>query len=124
SGDAIRQWLADNRGPRAQRVMALNPRYVFFNLGPDDGREAVGAAGQPLPAGRAIAVDPTHNALGGLYWIDAEAPKLAGAFPTYRRAVVALDTGGAIKGAVRADLYMGTGPAAGTEAGRVRHNLR
>jgi len=124
SGDNIRAWLAAHRGPEAAAVMALNPRYVFFNLGPDDGREAVGAAGVPLPAGRAIAVDVSQNALGGLYWIDAEAPKLAGAFPTYRRAAVALDTGGAIKGAVRADLYMGTGDAAGTEAGRVRHTLR
>ncbi len=124
SGDNIRAWLAAHRGPEAAAVMALNPRYVFFNLGPDDGREAVGAAGLPLPAGRAIAVDVSQNALGGLYWIDAEAPKLAGAFPTYRRAAVALDTGGAIKGPVRADLYMGTGDAAGTEAGRVRHTLR
>jgi len=48
---------------------------------------------------------------------------LAGAFPTYRRLVSALDTGGAIKGAVRADLYLGQGDAAGAEAGRVRHTL-
>jgi membrane-bound lytic murein transglycosylase A len=44
--------------------------------------------------------------------------------PAYRRLVTALDTGGAIKGAVRADLYMGEGEAAGAEAGRVRHALR
>ncbi|MBI1683436.1 murein transglycosylase A [Caulobacter hibisci] len=124
SGEAIRGWLAANRGPRADEIMRLNPRYVFFQTLPDDGRQATGAANVPLPAGRAIAVDPSQNALGGLYWIDASAPKLAGAFPTYRRAVMALDTGGAIKGAVRADLYMGTGQAAGTEAGRVRHDLR
>jgi membrane-bound lytic murein transglycosylase A len=49
---------------------------------------------------------------------------LAGAFPTYRRLVSALDTGGAIKGEVRADLYLGEGEAAGAEAGRVRHTLR
>ena len=48
----------------------------------------------------------------------------SGAFPTYRRLVAALDTGGAIKGQVRADLYLGEGAAAGTEAGRVRHTLR
>ena len=124
SGEAIRGWLAANRGPRADAIMQLNPRYVFFQTLPDDGRQATGAANVPLPAGRAIAVDPSQHAMGGLYWIDASAPKLAGAFPTYRRAVVALDTGGAIKGQVRADLYMGTGQAAGTEAGRVRHDLR
>lgn len=124
SGDAIRNWLAEHRGPEADAIMALNPRYVFFKTLPDDGREPAGAAGVSLPAGRAIAVDPSRHAMGGLYWLDAAAPKLAGAFPVYRRTVVALDTGGAIKGDVRADLYMGSGSAAGAEAGRVRHALR
>jgi membrane-bound lytic murein transglycosylase A len=104
--------------------MRLNPRYVFFQTLPDDGRQAVGAAGVPLPPGRAIAVDPGRHAMGELFWLDASAPKLAGGFPTYRRLAVALDVGGAIKGDVRADLYTGTGPAAGAEAGRVRHDLR
>ncbi|UAL10673.1 murein transglycosylase A [Caulobacter segnis] len=124
SGDAIRTWLAEHRGPEADAIMRLNPRYVFFRTAPDDGKEPVGAAGVPLPAGRAIAVDPSRHAMGSLYWLDAAAPKLAGAFPAYRRLAVALDTGGAIKGDVRADLYMGTGDAAGAEAGRVRHALR
>lgn len=124
SGDAIRAWLADHRGPEADAIMQLNPRYVFFKMAADDGKEPVGAAGVPLPPGRAIAVDPSRHAMGELYWLDAAAPKLAGAFPTYRRLAVALDTGGAIKGDVRADLYMGTGNAAGAEAGRVRHALR
>lgn len=124
SGDAIRTWLAEHRGPEADAIMQLNPRYVFFRTVPDDGKEPVGAAGVPLPPGRAIAVDPSRHGYGGLYWLDAAAPKLAGAFPVYRRLAVALDTGGAIKGDVRADLYMGTGSAAGAEAGRVRHALR
>ena len=124
SGDAIRSWLAQHRGPAAQAVMNENPRYVFFALQPDDGREPAGAAGVPLPAGRAIAVDSGRHAYGEFFWIDAQAPALAGAFPAYRRLVVALDTGGAIKGPVRADLYLGRGGAAGAEAGRVRHELR
>jgi len=124
SGDAIRTWLAEHRGPEADAIMQLNPRYVFFKMAADDGKEPVGAAGVPLPPGRAIAVDPSRHAFGGLYWLDAAAPKLSGAFPTYRRLAVALDTGGAIKGDARADLYMGTGTAAGAEAGRVRHALR
>ena len=124
SGDAIRTWLADHRGPEADAIMRLNPRYVFFQTLPDDGKQAVGAAGIPLPAGRAIAIDPSKHALGELFWLDANAPKLTGAFPTYRRLAVALDVGGAIKGDVRADLYTGTGAAAGAEAGRVRHDLR
>jgi membrane-bound lytic murein transglycosylase A len=104
--------------------MRLNPRYAFFRLAPDDGRPPQGAAGVPLPPGRAVAVDPAFHAYGELLWIDAEAPLLAGRFPTYRALVSALDTGGAIKGDVRADLYLGAGDAAGVEAGRVRHTLQ
>ncbi len=124
SGEAIRQWLADHRGPEADAIMRLNPRYVFFTTAPDDGRPPVGSAGIPLPTGRAIAVDPGRHASGELFWIDGVAPILNGAFPTYRRLVTALDVGGAIKGLVRADLYLGQGQRAGTEAGRVRHTLR
>ena len=123
SGGAIRAWLADHRGPVADAVMRQNPRYVFFRLDPDDGGQPPGSAGVPLPAGRAIAVDLTRHAVGEIYWIDASAPALAGAFPVYRRLTAALDTGGAIKGDIRADLYIGRGDAAGREAGRVRHVL-
>ena len=124
SGDAIRGWLAANRGPEADEIMRINPRYAFFRLTPDDGKPPVGAANIPLPRGRAVAVDPAFHPMGELVWIDAEAPMLAGAFPAYRRLATALDTGGAIKGEVRADLYLGEGDAAGAEAGRVRHTLK
>ena len=124
SGDAIRAWLSDHRGPEADAVMRANPRYAFFTLRPDDGREPAGAAGVPLPPGRGLAVDPSRHAMGELFWIDASAPALSGAFPVYRRLGAALDTGAAIKGEVRADLYVGSGDTAGREAGRVRHVLR
>jgi membrane-bound lytic murein transglycosylase A len=124
SGDAIRRWLADHRGPEADAVMRLNPRYVFFRTAPDDGLDPAGAAGVPLPAGRAIAVDLSRHVLGGPFWIEASAPMLSGAFPNYHRLVMALDTGGAIKGDARADLYLGRGDVAGLEAGRVKHTLR
>jgi membrane-bound lytic murein transglycosylase A len=62
--------------------------------------------------------------MGELLWVDATAPALTGAFPAYRRLAMALDTGGAIKGDARADLYLGRGPEAGLEAGRVRHVLK
>lgn len=123
SSDAIRAWLADHRGPEADAIMRKNPRYVFFKVMPDDGLGPKGAAGVSLPPGRATAVDPAFHKMGELLWIDAEAPALAGAFPRYRRLTAALDVGGAIKGPVRADLYMGQGPQAGWEAGRVRHRL-
>lgn len=124
SGEAIRAWLADHRGAEARAVMALNPRYIFFRLDPDDGGEPSGAAGLPLTARRAVAVDPSAWTYGDLVWIAADAGNLAGARASYSGLVVALDTGSAIRGPVRADLYMGRGAAAGEEAGSVRHPLR
>lgn len=124
SGEGIRAWLAAHRGPEARDVMALNPRYSFFRLDPDDGGDPPGAAGVPLPARRAIAVDPAHWRYGDLVWISADAGALVGARSGYRGLVMALDTGTAIRGPVRADFYMGRGPAAGAEAGSVRHPLR
>lgn len=124
SGEAIRSWLASHRGAEAREVMNLNPRYVFFRLEADDGRGPTGAAGVPLIAGRSIAVDSTQWSYGDLVWIDAPRGDLVGADRGYRGLVTALDTGGAIRGAVRADFYVGRGPEAGLQAGRVRHPLR
>jgi membrane-bound lytic murein transglycosylase A len=123
SGDAIRTWLADHRGPEANAVMDKDPRYVFFTLAPDDDKDPEGAAGVALPAGRSLAVDPSYHAYGELYWIDASAPVLTGAAKAYRRLAIALDSGSAIRGDVRADLYLGRGDQAGVEAGHVRHSL-
>ncbi len=124
SGEAIRAWLAAHRGPEAEAITDLDERYVFFALEPDDGGEPRGAAGAPLAAGRSAAVDTTRHGMGELLWIAADSPVLSGAVPSYRRLLVALDAGGAIRGPVRVDLYMGRGAAAGTEAGHVRHPLR
>jgi len=124
SGEAIRAWLAAHRGPEARGVIALNPRYIFFSLGRDDGGDPSGAAGVPLIARRAIAVDPASWTYGDLVWIRADGGNLVGARHGYSGLVMALDTGSAIRGPVRADLYIGRGGAAGEEAGAVRHPLR
>ncbi len=124
SGDAIRAWLAARRGPEARAITALNPRYIYFALDPDDGGDPAGAAGVPLPARRAIAVDPASWTYGDLVWISADGGNLRGARGSYSGLVMALDTGSAIRGPVRADLYMGRGAEAGAEAGAVRHPLR
>ena len=124
SAQAISDWLADHRGPEAEALMDQDPRYVFFGLLPDDGSTPQGAAGVALPQGRAVAADPASHPMGELLWLDAEDPRLSGAQPSYRRLAAALDVGSAIKGSVRADLYLGQGPAAGREAGLVRHRLR
>ena len=124
SAGAVHDWLAAHRGPDAEAMMDLDPRYVFFRLAPDDDSEPRGAASAPLLPGRSVAVDPADHPYFELLWLDADAPTLAGARPVYRRLAVALDTGGAIKGPVRADLYLGRGPDAGDEAARIRHRLR
>ncbi len=124
SGEAIRAWLAAHRGPEARAVMALNPRYIFFAMDPDDGGDPNGAAGIPLAARRSIAIDPAHWRYGDLVWISADGGNLRGARASYQGLVVALDTGSAIRGPVRADFYMGRGAVAGEEAGAVRHPLR
>lgn len=124
SGEAIRAWLAAHRGREARAITALNPRYIFFDLQPDDGGNPAGAAGVPLPPRRAIAVDPASWTYGDLVWIDADGGSLNGAHNSYRGLVMALDTGSAIRGPVRADFYMGRGQRAGAEAGTVRHPLR
>lgn len=124
SATSVHAWLAENRGSTARAMMDRDRRYVFFRLEADDGKTPTGAAGARLIPGRAVAVDPTRHAMGEMLWIDARAPELTGAFPVYQRLALALDTGGAIKGEVRADLYLGEGPDAGLEAGRVRHVLR
>ena len=123
-GEDIRRWLADHAGPEADAVMQRNARYIFFTLSPDDGRDPLGASGVSLPPGRSLAVDPSRHGYGEPWWIDADAPVLSGAARRYRRLAMALDTGSAIRGEVRADLYVGRGDAAGREAGRVRHTLR
>ncbi|MEQ9123354.1 MAG: MltA domain-containing protein, partial [Alphaproteobacteria bacterium] len=114
SMQAIRSWLTANPG-EAREVMNLNRSVVFFieRTGPGP----VGAAGTALTPGASLAVDPDFVALGSLLYLDAPHPE-AGA-PPIRRLVVAEDTGGAIKGANRGDLFWGTGPAAGEFAGRM-----
>lgn len=123
SGEAIRAWLAARRGSEARAITALNPRYIFFRIEPDDG-EPAGAAGVPLVPRRSIAVDPASWRYGDLVFLDADAGNLRGVRRGYRGLVTALDTGSAIRGPVRADFYMGRGDAAGEEAGTVRHPLR
>jgi membrane-bound lytic murein transglycosylase A len=123
SGDNIHKWLRDNRGAKATEVMNTNKRYAFFVIRPDQ-KEAIGAANIGLPPKAAIAIDPNHHGLGQLFWIDAKVGNLAGGFPHYQGLVAALDTGGAIKGRIRADYYLGIGKEAGTEAGRIKHKLK
>ena len=114
----MRQWLAEHPD-RAPAVLNSNPSVVFFReekitdaaLGPR------GALGVPLTAGRSVAIDARILPLGAPLYLSTTHP-VSG--EPLRRLVVGQDTGGAIRGAIRADLFFGLGPEAGELAGRMR----
>ncbi len=114
---SIRAWLAAHPA-EAQAVMNRNPSYVFFH---ESAQGATGSEGVVLTAGRSMAVDTHFIPLGAPMFLDL-AP-LEGVGPI-RRLVVAQDTGGAIRGAVRGDLFWGAGPDAYDRAGRMRQQGR
>jgi peptidoglycan lytic transglycosylase A len=124
SMDRIRQWMAANPDD-AKEVRGTNRSYVFFRItGLDSGDEPSGAQGVPLHPGRSIAVDRTH-VFGTPFFIEANLP-IASARPDtkFRRLMVAQDTGSAIVGPARADIYWGAGDPAGRIAGRIRQQGR
>lgn len=108
----IRAWMTDHPDQR-QALMNLNPSYVFFNTRKDGG--ARGARNMELTAGRSLAVDPSFVPLGVPLWLEARNVPVTGG--QLKRLVVAQDTGGAIRGAVRGDLFWGHGPGAEEGAG-------
>jgi membrane-bound lytic murein transglycosylase A len=117
----IRDWMAANP-EEAPKVRATNRSYIFFRItGLTNEGEPLGAQGVPLTPGRSIAVDRVHQ-YGTPFFIDAELPSASGkgASP-FRRLMIAQDTGSAIVGPARADLYWGAGDEAGRIAGRIRH---
>jgi membrane-bound lytic murein transglycosylase A len=117
---AIRAWLAANP-QRQNEVLDSNPSVVFFREGPlaDPSVGPKGALGVPLTAGRSIAIDPKFLKLGAPMYLSTTAPVTAAPL---QRLVVAQDTGGAINGAVRADLFFGFGSEAGAQAGTMRYD--
>jgi len=115
---AIRAWLKANP-EKAQAVLNSNPSYVFFTLREPDNTGPIGALNVPLQPERSIAVDPNFIPLGSPVWFDTSLPGNSDARP-YRRLVFAQDTGGAIRGPVRADLFLGFGENAERIAGAMR----
>lgn len=114
----IRAWLHEHPG-RAKVLLDYNPRYVFFRLRPGAPGNPVGALGVPLTPGRSLAVDAEKLPLGAPVWLETSIPGEAGA--PLRRLMVALDTGGAIEGYTRADVFWGQGEDAERKAGLMKH---
>ena len=101
---------------------AANRSYMFFRItGLSNEGEPVGAQGVPLTPGRSIAVDRLHD-YGTPFFIEADLPiESEKPVSPFRRLMIAQDTGSAIVGPARADLYWGAGDDAGRVAGRIRH---
>ncbi|HSD97228.1 MAG TPA: murein transglycosylase A [Sulfuricaulis sp.] len=118
---AIRAWLNANPD-KAQAVLNSNPSYVFFTLREPDATGPVGALNVPLLPQRSIAVDPNYIPLGSPVWLDTALPDSESR--PYRRLEFAQDTGGAIRGPARADLFLGFGEIAERLAGAMRSRGR
>ena len=119
SMQSIRAWLAANPAA-APGVMARNPSYVFFRevaLAPEDG--PLGAEGVPLTPYRSLAVDRRFLAYGVPVFLDVDSP-----LGRINWLVMAQDTGGAIRGPVRGDVFWGPGEEAAELAGRMRQEGR
>ncbi|MCG7493930.1 murein transglycosylase A [Thalassobius sp. Cn5-15] len=115
SAQVIQNWVRRNPVEGAA-LLRTNPSYVFFRkvtrVSPEQG--PLGAMNRSITALRSIAVDPRYTPLGAPVWVekDGDGPM--------RRLMIAQDTGSAIKGAQRADIFFGTGDIAGKAAGRLR----
>jgi membrane-bound lytic murein transglycosylase A len=122
SMDRIREWM-ERHPKQGDELRRRNKSYVFFretHLSRDD--EPIGAQGISLTPGRSIAVDRKLHTYGTPFFISAYLP-IEGLKPDtwFKRLMIAQDTGGAIVGPARADLYFGAGDEAASVAGRMRH---
>jgi membrane-bound lytic murein transglycosylase A len=116
---SIRDWLS--RHPdQAGDLLDSNASYVFFQLREDAEENARGSLNVPLTPGRSVAVDRSRIPLGTPVWLDSSYPGPDAA--PLRRLVLAQDTGGAIKGYARADLFWGHGEKAERLAGEMKQD--
>ena len=125
SMDRIRQWM--DRNPKAgEELRRRNRSYVFFReTSLSNDQEPIGAEGISLTPGRSIAVDHKLHVYGTPFFISAMLPIESEKPETpFRRLMIAQDTGGAIVGPARADIYFGAGDEAGSVSGRLRHDGR
>jgi membrane-bound lytic murein transglycosylase A len=123
SMDKIRAWMEANPD-EARALRRKNRSFVFFRktaLAPHE--ECIGAQGVPLTPMRSLAVDKKVHVYGTPIWIDADLPLLSETPDTkFRRLMIAQDTGSAIVGAARADIYFGYGNGIASIAGRIKQH--
>jgi membrane-bound lytic murein transglycosylase A len=116
--DGMIAWLRAK--PERCAVLNENKSYIFFRELETLAEGPRGSLGAELFAGRSLAVDPLYHTLGMPIWVDA--PRVMFEGRSLRRLGVAQDTGSAIRGPLRADIFAGSGKRAGDAAGKVRHS--
>lgn len=116
SMQGIKNW-ARKHPEKLRDLLNTNPSYVFFRELPTNLPGPLGALGVPLLAEQAVAVDKKYVPLGAPVFLSTTAPNSAN---TIKKLMMAQDTGGAIKGGVRADFYWGSGDSAGKKAGAMK----
>jgi membrane-bound lytic murein transglycosylase A len=123
--DSLRQWLARASPDERDIVLASNRSFIFFVMAEDFDPEAgpVAAAGVPLTPGRSLAVDRHLHTFGTPVFVQSEAA-LSGDSKTLNRLMIAQDTGSAIVGPARGDIFIGSGDEAGRIAGMVNQSVR
>ena len=124
SMQTLKQWLLDHP-EQATEILQQNKRYIFFNLQPTPENQTgpKGSLNVPLTPQRSIAIDPSKVTMGSPMWLETTLPGEP-ANTTFRRLVFAQDTGAAIKGNVRADVFFGQGEQAEYLAGHMNQNGR
>lgn len=120
SMQGIKAWGGKNPN-KLTALLELNPSYVFFRELPENLSAPLGALGVPLTNEYSIAIDPRSIPLGSPVFLATTRPNSA---TPLNRLMLAQDTGGAIRGPVRADFFWGFGEKAGAEAGRMKQQGR
>lgn len=125
TADVLKQWLVDNPA-EAPAVMARNRSFIFFREAPvpDPALGPIAAAGVPLTPGRSLAIDRTLVTFHTPVFVESLLDGRDGESVPFRRLMVAQDTGSAIVGPARGDIFFGTGEDAWEQAARVRHPAR
>jgi membrane-bound lytic murein transglycosylase A len=121
----LKSWLRAaglKPGERGRELMQRNESYIFFRLADDAGEGPIGGAGRPLTPLRSIAVDRSLWSYGLPFYPVATLPWASETTTPFARLMIAEDTGSAIVGPARADLFFGGGEAAGNRAGSIRHD--
>lgn len=124
SAGNVKKWFETADAKLARDVINANPRTVFYELKElkDGDTGPKGSQGVPIVAGGSLAIDPSYHPYGVPIFLKAYSARIKDAQASITRLVITQDSGGAIKGPIRGDLFWGTGVEAGLAAGKINHD--